>query len=266
MSNIFTEFARLYLGPGEVLTAPQAESLLERILGERGSYWVPVWYDLATPGYLDVQVGSGKGAGLYHLEVEELVQFEEIWVRFADEGTDADVIYEWAPVLGESAFDGYRRRRPCRYAFDEVRIVSRDQTLLRRLPEGLPWEETAEGYRVACAGTHLALNERIDMAVGPGARFGTDVERTAGGLPTPTTPCHGGSTPVRAVEPGELGAWVQRGDRTITRLDLLHAGRIVHRAAWGRRYERSPEDEWLSQCADGWDNCADELFVRVRGA
>src|SRR3954463_13849457 len=118
MSNIFTEFARMYLRPGAVLAATEAETLLDRILGDRGSYWVPVWYDLATPDRLDLQYGSGKTAGFYDLEAEDLALFEEIWIRFADAGADADVVYEWSPLLGESAYDGYARIRPCRYAFD----------------------------------------------------------------------------------------------------------------------------------------------------
>ncbi len=37
------------------------------------------------------------------------------------------------------------------------------------------------------------------------------------------------------------------------RVDLLHAGRVVHRSEWG--------EERRCWCADDWDNCADPDFA-----
>jgi hypothetical protein len=264
VSNIFTEQARLYLCPGVLLSPGEVEGLVERILGERGSYWVPVWVDASSGIYVDLQYGSGKGAGLHALEPDALAPFEEIWVRFTDEGADFDVIREWAPVLDESAYDGYARARPCRYAFDEVRLGGVARAFEPRLPPGLPWERTSDGFRAPCVGSYLALNGRTDMAVGPGARLGGPEKRTPGGLPTPTTPCHGGAR-ASAIEPGELGWIVERGDERVRHVELRFAGGVVHRAAWGRWHERARTETWLGACADGWDNCIDEGFVRLRG-
>ena len=72
MSNVYTEFARLYLRPDVRLTPVEVEPLLDRILGERGSYWVPVWYDISAGSHVDLQYGSGKSAGR-----RVLVAFEE---------------------------------------------------------------------------------------------------------------------------------------------------------------------------------------------
>ena len=261
VSNIFTEFVRFYLHPGASMSAPEAEALIARVIGERGSYWVPVWYDRTTPGRLDLQYGSGKSVGLFGLSPDDLAAVEEVWVRFADEGADVDVIYTWAPALDEDVPDGYGRKRPCRYGFDEVRVVARDRrAAMRALPSELPWQETAEGWRLACEGSHLALNTRTDMGIGPGVLFGDDGRRTPGGVATATTPSHG-ATSIGAVEPAALAALVQKGDGAIERVDLQHASRLVHRAGWGT-VAWSKCDEWQSRCADDWDNCRDEDFVR----
>lgn len=264
MSNIYTEFARLYLRPGVRLTPVEVEPLLDRILGERGSYWVPVWYEISAGSHVDLQYGSGKSAGLNNLEAEELAPFEEIWVRFANEGSDFDEIYEWSPELGESAWDGYPRHRPCRYRFNEVRILATDPSIDRFLPAGLSWHRKGDELRAVCVGSYLALNGRIDMEVGSRVRLGTDSKRTPGGLPTPTTPCHG-SARVSKVEPSEIGSLIENGDDRVERVELLHAGRIVHRTEWGKRRGRAPAGDSRSRCADDWDNCIDAEFARLRG-
>lgn len=265
MSNIYTEHARLYLRPGLTITPPEVEALLDRVLGERGSYWVPVWYGLSAPSYLDLQYGSGKSAGLHNLEPEELSRFEEVWVRSANEGDDFDLVLEWAPELGESAYDGYPRRRPCRYGFDEVWLVLREDHRQKWRPEGLSWEETAAGLRAPCAGSYLALNERIDMEVGACARLDAGVKRTPGGFPTPTTPCHGSRPLWDMIAEGDLARLVEQGHEAILSMDLRYGGRVVHRVEWGRRQEGSTRNRRVHRSADDWDNCVDEEFVRLRG-
>lgn len=243
------------------MSVREAEALIARVVGERGSYWVPVWYSLATPGRLDLQYGSGKSLGLFGLEPEDLAAVEEVRVRFADEGADFDMIHAWAPALDETAYDGCGRKRLCRYGFDEVRVVARDRrAVARSLPAGLPWQETAEGWQLACAGNHLALNTRTDMGVGPCVRLGDDARRTPGGLATPTTPSHG-TRSIGAVEPAALATLVQNGDGAIARVDLRDGGRLVHRAHWEPASWRGG-DEWTNRSADDWDNCRDEDFAR----
>lgn len=264
VSNIYTEFVRFQLLPGTSMSPGEAEALIRRAEGDRGSYWVPVWYDLSTPGRLDLQIGSGKGAGVFSLEPEDFARFDRVWVRFADAGATCDVISTWSPALGEDEDARYDERRPCRYGFDAVHVVARDRRAAERaLPPGLPWQEDPEGWRLVCAGSHLALNTRQDMESGACTRLGDDGPRTPGGLATPTTPSHGDAG-VSAIEPAALEALATEGDAAIARVDLLHAGRVVHRAGWGRP-AWSEHERWECCAADDWDNCCDEDFVRDMG-
>src|SRR4051812_19934546 len=184
MSNIYTEFARLYFCPGIRLSQSEIEALIDRILNERGSYWVPVWYDASNVDYIDLQYGSGKSASLYNLEPEELAPFEEIWVRFADEGSDGDILYSWTPALHETSTYGSEGRRVCRYGFDEVEIVTQQPKeswpFLSHVSH-LPWEKTPKGWRAVCIGSYSTLNQRSDLEMGPGLRLGSTKNPTPGG-------------------------------------------------------------------------------------
>lgn len=262
MSNIYTEHARLYFRPGMTLDGTEMESLLERILGERGSYWVPVWYENAWPSHVDFQVGSGKSAGVHNFEPEDLTAFEEIWVRFADEGSDYDVIYEWAPARQEDLFCGNRRRRTCMYAFDEVRVFLRNAPRRAWLPEGPAWKVISGGFAAKCSGRYSALNERADMEIGPCAQLG--MEQSAGGFPTPSTPYYGSGRRILVQGPPQIDRLLELGQHGIDHVDLLYAGRIVHRTEWHVDEEEFRGTYWRDRCADHWDNCVDEEFVRLR--
>lgn len=263
MSNIYTEFARLYFRPGVTMTPPEAEELLERILDERGSYWVPVTYELAWPTHIDFQYGSGKGAGVYNLEDEHLSLFEEIWVRFADEGSDYDTIYQWSPLLGDTYHDGYPRKRPCRYGFDEIEIVLAKDKREAWIPSGFPWKITSEGYRAACLGTYLTLNERNDMDLGPRARLNTP-RKPADGFSSPSTPCYDLRIPTLPNLQSELAKLLEMKQKGIARIELRYWGRVVHIAQWGPDHHDEKEMAWQHRSGDGWANCLDEEFVALR--
>jgi hypothetical protein len=263
MSNIYTEFARLYFRPGVIMTAPQAEDLLERILDERGSYWVPVTYELAWPSHIDYQYGSGKGAGLYHLDEEDFSLFEEIWVRLADEGSDQDVIFGWSPLAGEVDDDARGRRRPCRYAFDEIAIFLQEGQREAWVPSGLPWKITAQGYRAACFGTYLTLNERQDMDLGPRARFHTP-RNPSDGFSQPSRPIYDLVVPALPTSQSEISRFLTVEQRGIERIEMRQKGRTVHIAQWGPHHHDEEEIVWQHRSGDDWDNCADDEFVRLR--
>ena len=261
MSNIFTESVRFCLLAGASMSRDEAEALARRAEGDRGSYWVPVWYSLATPGFFDLQTGSGKGAGLFNLDPEDFARFARVWVRFADEGASHDVISSWSPSLGEDDNLRFERRRPCRYGFDAVHVVARDRRAATAvLPSELPWRLVAEAWHLDCAGSYLALNTRHDMAVGPGVRLGDGHTTTPEGLATPTTPSHGESY-LDSLEPASLDSLIHKGSAAIAHVDLLYAGRVVHRAGWAP-CESSEEDQWLVRGADDWDNCRDDEYLR----
>lgn len=261
MSNIYTEHARLYFRPGITTTPREMEILLERVLGERGSYWVPVWYELSWPSHVDFQYGSGKGAGLYNLDPEDLELFEDIWVRFADEGSDQDVIYERFVPSETSLRDEWSPRRFCHYAFDEVHVITQPSYRRLWLPEDLSWDTMPGGFRAAFGGKYLALNERADMEIGPGARL-RPIDGNPEGFPTPSTPHHGNRAPTFLDAPETFIKLLMQGQPSVERIDLLYRGRIVHRATWHTDEEDFRGTYWRHRCADHWDNCVDEEFVR----
>jgi len=264
MMYIYTEQARLYLRPGVTMTPRDVELLLDRLLDGRGSFWVPLWYDLSLPSHIDLQFGSGRSAGFRSVDAETLSKFEQIWVRITGPWADEDYISHWAPKPGDTTLDKYVQNRPCCYAFDEVSIVLRDNPREMWLPEGLTWEKTPGGFRASCAGSYLALNDRYDMAIGPDARLDCD-KRTPGELETPTTACHETDSRISLNEVTGIDDFFYEGHEAIQRVDLLHAGRIVHRAEWGRLSDPSTEEHgWLHRAADHWDNCIDEEFLRLR--
>ncbi len=257
MSNIFTEFARLYLRPGASLDAPAVESLVERMMGDRGSYQVPEWHSLSPEGWLDVQYGSGKGAGFTFIRAEDLAAFDRVWVRFCDEGGGCDDIRGWdLSVEPSGPIIRTGERRSCRYRFDEVRVVARDAaTAATRLPD-FRWVETADGWRLPCDGSYIAMNMRQYPHRYPeSARLPGLGER---GLATPTTRCVA-PTDMGDLAPTELASLVEEGDPSLLRVDLYCAGRVVQRGFWDERWDGP---DWSHYCADDWDNCADEDFLR----
>lgn len=260
MSNIYTEHARLYFRPGMTLNPSEVETLIERVLTERGSYWVPVWYALTPWSHLDLQYGSGKAASLYNLEPEDLQPFEEIWVRFADEGADYDVIYEWYPALEETPHDGYPRKRVCQYRGDEIHVVLDEKQRRAWVPQGLDWEPMKGGFRAPFSIEYKTLNERSDMEIGPGARLGSE-KRTPGGFPTMTSPCHGMCSLSLDLATPEMVQLVEHGHRSMKRVDLLYAGRVVHRAQWVNREHEENLGRWTHFTGDHWDNCGDPQFL-----
>lgn len=263
MSNIITEQTRLYFCPGVTMTPREVETLLERILSERGSYWVPVRYELVDVSHIDFQYGSGKAAGVHNLDEGELVQFEEIWVRVADEGSDYDAIYGWSPARGDEYHDGYPRKRPCRYAFDQIDVVLREKQRRTWLPGGLPWETIPGGFRARCSGSYLTLNERTNMDLGPRARLGT-TEKPADGFSSPSTPVWNLEMPLLASVQAEMAQFLEVAQPGLVCVELRYAGRVVHRAAWGAEPHEGKDLVWQHRSRDHWDNCVDPEFVRAR--
>lgn len=227
MSNIVTTQLRLVLRTG-ALSALDVDALVARLL-EGGSYWVPPCVDASSGAWIDVQLGSGKGAGLVHLEPDALAPFEEIWMRSSDEGSDVDTIASFSPLLGETLLDA--RWRPCRYAFDHAEL---------------------DGRSLAVRGSYAALNARTDMDVGARARIGPFPAVREGALSTPTTPCFHASRPT-ALEPAELARSLSLCRRSV----LSYRGRIVQRT------EPDARGRPRVQSADHWDNCADESYRLV---
>jgi hypothetical protein len=265
MSNIYTEFARLYLRPEIRLAPAEIESLIDCILGDRGSYWVPVWYDATQSAYIDLQYGSGKNASLFNFSGDDWALFEEIWVRLADEGSDADVISSCELQPGETPYEGFSERRVCRYGFDEIEVFTQEPKESLLALAHLPWEKTENGWRVPLAGSYSTLNERNDMNMGPCIRFGSTNKRTPGGFPTKTTPCHSG-TSLQNMLPSEINAFLEATQPTVTRIDLRYAGRLVHQIDWGGHDDAPAWMRWVHQNADDWDNCIDETFVALRSS
>lgn len=263
MSNIITEQTRLYFCPGVTLTPTEVETLLERILDERGSYWVPVWYELVDGSHIDFQYGSGKAAGLHNLDEDELAQFEEIWVRVADEGSDHDVIYAWSPARGDEYHDGYPRKRPCRYAFDQIDVVLRERQCRTWMPSGLPWDSNPEGFRARCSGSYLTLNERIDMDLGPRGRLGMGKESSAG-FSSPNTSLGDLEMPQFSEALAEVAQFLAVEQPGLLRVELRYAGRVVHRAERGAEPHEGKDLVWQHRSGDHWDNCVDAEFVRAR--
>ena len=125
--------------------------------------------------------------------------------------------------------------RPCCYAFDELRVGF----------------DAGDDLRIDAPGTYLAINDRSIWRADP-----TGLSWLRSGRESSLASLDAAEGMLRAlpVSP-ELCARA----RTI---DLLHRGRLVHRAARLSVPDgcEPPEDGFMHYALDGWDNCADERF------
>ncbi|MBC6462341.1 hypothetical protein [Actinomadura sp. HBU206391] len=281
MSNITTDFVRIHAWAGHSIDRDEAEWITERLLSDRGSYWVPVNIHLASDrSHVDIQYGGGKSIGMVDFWDDYGDQYDAVWTRRSDPAHRWDIIWRGGPNTG------YRKARFCRYVFDEVRVTGpaselppihavdfdaiRGRMRGRRAFAGA-WRPHADGiWRLKVRGTYLTCNSRVDMSTGPkirGVDWNTPRANTrSGGLATPTTPCYddGG---VKVLEPTELtvistdgGHW-RSTTPAIQRLEFFWRGRLVHRAQ--EDYDDFLEKQvWRHLSADGWDNCADPEFLR----
>lgn len=255
MSNIRTDFVRVYARPDHRIDRVEAEWITWMLLGPRGSYHVPVVVQGGPGGrYADIQYGSGKSPDVVDFCADHVGgrRYSAIWGRRYDEGADADEIWR------DDVNDG--PRRSCRYGFDEVRIaITGDRPPVaataawRRQPDG--------SWRLPVAGSYRAGNDRT-ADVGPEATPTTTLpEPDPAALATPTTPSSAGAALIR-VDPPWLGPLADKHPG-VTHIEFRWRGRIVHRA-------REDDDEvegrsWQHRCADDWDNCLDPEFLRFAG-
>ncbi|MFB7721645.1 hypothetical protein [Nocardia sp. NPDC056100] len=261
MSNIFTDFVRVYAHPGHRIQHSEAEwiaaMLIDFARGDHrdvGSYWVPVWFRVAEDrSYADIQYGSGKSLGMEDfLQVLNTERYRAVWQRQNNEGGSQDVISRNHPE-GESSL--------CRYGFDEVRVRS-----AAARPPCAPdqdWHRNADDiWRLAVPGSYRTGNERADMKIGPLAGLTRPPSpQTESSLTTPTTPCYFGDR-LAAIDPPWLEPLADEPPDS-TLVEFRWRGRIVHRARmedteWGR--------DWEHRSADDWDNCLDAEFLRFNGA
>jgi hypothetical protein len=268
VSNITTDFIRIYAWQGYEIGSAEAEWIVEELLSDAGSYWVPVTVRLADDhGYVDIQYGGGKGAGIGDFYDRYVDQYDAMWGRVNDPAWDTDRIW-----LGDPNREW--PYRTCRYGFDELCVTTVDGhgDDLPDVP-GEQWHRHDDGtWRISVTGIYHTSNSRTDLdhnRVGPGARLSKrawDVSwpvLRSGGLATPTTPAFDGSS-MHLVQPVQLrpllaNRWPEPPPG-IHQLEFRWRGRLVHRV-------RSEDGEihgrptWQHRSADDWDNCVDPAFV-----
>lgn len=240
MGNIYTSFLRI-ARPDRGWIGPDERASLVRELcqayGGPGSYWVrigAVWQ--GSEGCLDLQFGSSKTGYTadYLLHRPAFHARFDAWIRLASNSGWPDTI----------ARAGVGEPRPCRYAFDAVRLSG----------SSLPMQLEVDGDGLArIGGTYTASNGRGFVDLGPygspfyGPSLQHDPDRPFD--PHALTP----GAYVVEIDPSWLGpllaATFARGDG----IELMFGGRVVHRAAEAR------------SGADGWDNVVDEEFAAWRG-
>jgi hypothetical protein len=280
VSNIITDFVRIRAWAGYTISRAEVDWITRQLLSDRGSYWVPVAVHLAQDQcHVDIQYGSGKSIGMVDFWDDYGEQYDAVWTRSESGYHDWDIIWQGGPNTG------YRQARPCRYAFDEVRVTGPVDELpqvqalsfdvLRGKPRGrrgmaVAWQPHTEGvWRLPVRGTYLTCNSRVDMTTGPHI---TDIDwnlpranEQPGGLTTPTTPCYD-DTRLQVLEPSELtaltaadGYW-RLARPAIQRVQFFWRGRPVHQAqvVYDEFYGKNV---WQHRSADGWDNCADPEFL-----
>ncbi|MCT2592171.1 hypothetical protein LHJ74_20060 [Streptomyces sp. N2-109] len=267
MSNIFTDFIRVYADPrdktwgAERIGETEAEWITWMLLGRNGSYHVPVYTRRHSGGeYVDVQYGGGKSPDI--VGFCELPYYHAIWGRHYDEGSCEDVIWR------DDVNDGPRSY--CRYGFDEVRVIGAGDSPPMAPQE--PWQRHSDGsWRLGVAGSYRTGNDRsadVGSSASPttpmGGGMGDDEERgiKQDGLPTPTTPNYFGNEQVGMDPPwlAPLGTFEQPPG--VALVEFYWRGRRVHRA----RLEDGPDGrDWEHRCADDWDNCIDADFLRFTG-
>lgn len=259
VANIASVFVRMNLRDLNDESAEQ--DVLAELLGERGSYNVPVW-SRRVGTTLDVQFGVRWAAGglaerLWATWSERLTS---VWVRWYDDGGDFDDI-EHRPITRATretltySYRGGTWIRRCRYAYDGIRITWKQPPPTATTFGGWLWRRDGSALVADAAGDYSAGNNR-SHATG-------DVLA----LPTPTTPTRGG-----AIEEGfdhELYHWWREaglpGALSDKDLSLILACALRLELTWHGRpvMVMIREDEswsWRTYSLDDWDNCADPAY------
>jgi hypothetical protein len=235
VSNIFTDFIRIYAQPGHHIDQVEAQWIASILLSTSGSYWVPVCIRCGPEGrYADIQYGSGKRGESPDIDdlCEDYIgswRYSAIWGRHFDCGSE-DLI--WQDHVNDGPY------RFCRYGFDEVRVF----TLGDRPAVEAPWQRHRDGYwRLPVAGSYRNGNDRADMRIGPGATSSTKLPPPEdGSLPTPTTPNACGEA-LTGLDPPCLAA-LTACEPAATSVELVEyrwRGRLVHRVSF------QPEERYL---------------------
>jgi hypothetical protein len=254
MSNISTAFVRIYARRDDRIDQVEARWITSILLGERGSYHVPVWIRLSPLGdHVDVQYGSSKSAGLLDFCDYHIGGYEAIWGRSFYDGGDEDMIWQ------DHARDG--QMRFCRYGFDEVRVQT-DGDGPPVAPDAA-WVRGPDGsWRLPVAGSYRTGNDRTILGCDPGPAP-RPIEPSRTGLATPTTPCEWGR-PLIGTDPSWLAPFGGEGPAVsaVSVVEFRWRGRLVHRV----RQDATTFRGWQHRCADDWDNCLDPAFLRYTGA
>jgi hypothetical protein len=258
MSNILTEYVRIFARPGHRIFQYEAEWIAVNVTvgpdGDgRSTYFVPVHLRIgADRRWVDIQYGCGKGHGLWDFwdRYGDSERYEALWVRLFDEGSDHDVIEEGPGP----------DRRFCRYGFDELRVTMVDE----RPPVGPPelWDRlSGRIFRAKLNGSYRTGNGRTDSHANGDVGLLTPLtEPTEPWLATPTTPCCRG-TELAAVEPDWLEPLADYHP-DVTEMEYRWRGRVVHRA---RHEQTEYGPDWQHRNADDWDNCLDPRYLAATG-
>ncbi|AWS41306.1 hypothetical protein [Streptosporangium sp. 'caverna'] len=255
MSNIFTDFIRVYAQPNRRIDEVEAQWITWQLLGPHGSYHVPVVIRCAPAGqYVDIQYGSGKSPEIVDFCENHVGywRYQTIWGRHFDEGGTQDEIWR------DDANEGPRRH--CRYGFDEVRVITTGER--PAVGEQERWQRGCDGsWRLPIAGSYRTGNDRYAYVGSDATPTTKPPVPTPTALPTPTTPNARGEA-LAGIDPPWLAPLADEHPG-VTLIEYRWRGRVVHRAReedeeWGR--------SWEHRCADDWDNCLDPDFLRFVGA
>jgi hypothetical protein len=270
--NTSTYHVRCFALPGYRFDRDEAEWLAAELVGEEGSYLVPIVVRLSENNtVLDIQTGLCDTFDFWRQFHRCL---DSVWVRSYYDGGDLDSIIR----MNDDWFS-----RNCRYGFDEVRVGlegDADPAAILRTPRRIGWTEVGEStWRLALPGTYVTGNDRSVLCSegglsvvganepwdGPRLHPGRHmwvadrpVPPTETGIGTPTSPA--GLTASAFEEETSPFPVVPEASPALRWVELYWRGRLVRRSTWHRRH-RGGNRWWMHACADDWDNCQDLQYL-----